>query len=586
MASRLRLAIVAVVVLLAAAPPLHAQADRGAYRIRSFDTHLTIEANSDVIVEERLDVVFREPRHGIFRTIPVRYSDPKGFAYSLDFRLLEVGDGQGGEHQVDVSNQGRYVRLRIGDPDREVNGQVTYVIRYRVRDALSQFPEHDEIYWNATGNEWNATIDSATATVTLPVPMAVDGVQAAGYTGAFGEAGRDVSVDTSSPGVVRFVATRSLAPLEGLTIAVGFPHGLVTFPSAGVRAARMAVDNWVALLPLVWLGYVVRQWRRSGRDPEGDASVVVNYEPPPDLSPGEIGTLIDERVDIADITATIVDLAVRGHLRIETVSEERMFGLWNSEDTSFTRLPDPPDDLREHESALLTGMFGNSAHVQASDLKNKFYSHIPTIQRTLYTRLAGHGYFDKRPDQTRTNWTVGGMFAGVATGAVAAGWLSLRGVGVPASVLIPIGTGLVTLLIFIIAARTMPRRTRKGVAARQWALGFEEFVTRVESDRMRMELADPRAAFERLLPYAMALGVAGEWASRFDDIYKAGNGPSWYVGPHGTHGGFAATSLERNLTGAMAATSRSMTASPRSSSGSGGGGSSGGGGGGGGGGSW
>jgi uncharacterized membrane protein len=160
----------------------------------------------------------------------------------------------------------------------------------------------------------------------------------------------------------------------------------------------------------------------------------------------------------------------------------------------------------------------------------------------------------------------------------------LRGVGEPAVALIPIVTGVLTFIAFALFAPAMPRRTPKGVQARQWALGFEEFATRVESDRLERAVADRRQAFESLLPYAMALGVADDWARRFEGIYREQT-PAWYVGPHGTHG-FSTRAFERSLAGAMSQASRSMTASPRSSSGSGGGGSSGGGGGGGGGGSW
>jgi hypothetical protein len=228
-------AAAAAVLLIAIGTPtgLAAQSeDRGAYVIRSFDTDLTVEANSDLLVEERIEVVFSEPRHGIYRTIPVRYSDPKGYAYSLGLRLLTATDAAGQPHQAKLSNEGRYTKIRLGDPEREVQGVVIYVLRYRVRDALARFAEHDEIYWNATGHEWNAPIERSSATVRLPGPVAVEGLRAAGYTGGFGSTERDVQIDHPAPGVVRFVAGHTLQPLEGLTVAVGFPQGLVSFPGA------------------------------------------------------------------------------------------------------------------------------------------------------------------------------------------------------------------------------------------------------------------------------------------------------------------------------------------------------------------
>lgn len=568
---------------LGAATPT--QQDLGAYTIRSFDTELVVEANSDLIVTERLEVVFSEPRRGIFRTIPVRYPDPKGYSYSLGFRLLDVTDGAGGRHQTQVTHEGRYVRIRIGDPDRTVTGAVTYVIRYRVRDALTTFAEHDEIYWNATGNEWNARIERATATVRLPAGVPDDQIKAAGYTGAFGATGRDVEVVHTEPSIVRFTATRPLDRLEGLTVAVGFPKGVVTFPSAADLAARRTADNWVLLLPFGWFAFLFVRYRRSGRDPDSNAPVAVMYEPPADLTPAGVGTLIDERVDMADITATVVDLAVRGYLTIRTEERDVLLGLFNRDETVFAKsVPKTPTPLADHEQIVLRGLFAGGSEVAASDLANKFYKHIPKIRASIYDGLTKDGYFDASPERVRAKWVVAGFGAALLTGVVALAWMGFRAIPPPAAVVIPIVTGVLTLAAFLGFAMAMPRRTVKGVQARQWALGFQEFAGRVEGDRLERAAANPRAAFEKLLPYAMALGVADDWARKFEGIYRD-NGPSWYTGPHSTRG-FSTLSMERGLTSAMSRASSSMTASPRSSSGSGGGGSSGGGGGGGGGGSW
>lgn len=577
-----------VLIVLAGAgvlSPAVAQQDRGAYAIRDFAVDLTVEANTDLIVEERIEVAFSEPRHGIFRTIPVRYSDPKGYAYSLHVRLLSVTDEAGRAHGTQVTNEGRYVKIRIGDPDRTVTGVVHYVIRYRVRDAVTAFAEHDEIYWNATGNEWNAEIARASATVRLPGPLAAGDIQAGGYTGVFGATGRDVEVSRPEAGVLHFAATRPLGRLEGMTVAVGFPKGVVTFPSTADLAVRRTADNWVLLLPAAWFAFVVRRYRRDGRDPDGGGPVTVMYEPPPGLTPGGIGTLIDERVDTVDITATVVDLAVRRYLTIRAEKVDLLFGLLTREDTVFVReRPEPAGPLAPHERAVLSALFAQGDDVKASDLANKFYRHIPAIRAGLYDRLVANGYFDASPEKVRGRWAALGVGAAMVTGLVAAGWMAFRAVGPPAQFVVPAVAALLTLVIFVVFSRAMPRRTMKGAQARQWALGFQEFAGRVEGDRLADAAADPRATFEALLPYAMALGVADDWARKFEGIY-AQQQPSWYVGPSATRG-FSTQSFERTLMASMSRASQSMTASPRSSSGSGGGGSSGGGGGGGGGGSW
>ncbi len=567
---------------LAAGP---AAADRGGYVIHRFDTQLTVEPNASLTVEERLEVEFTEPRHGIYRTIPVRYTDPRGFAYSLGLQLLSVTDEAGREYDTQVSDEGHYTKIRIGDADRTVAGHVVYRIRYRVRDALGHFSEYDEIYWNATGHEWNTTIGQATATVRLPARLPQDQLEAAGYTGSFGSRERAVAISHPEPGVVRFESTGSFAPLEGLTIAVGWPHGHVRFPTAIERAGRMIADNWVILLPLGWAAFLMRRYRRLGRDPEAGAPVMVQYEPPPGLSPAEAGTLIDESVDLADISATVIHLAIRRHLTIHMEERPQLFGMLKRDETVFRRLEPPAGNaLAPHEQRVLDALFARGNEVDASELANKFYAHIPGIRAALYARLVQKRHFDASPAQVRSKYVMQGFLWGGATALFSAGWLVFRGVGEPAVPLIPIVVGALTWLVFGAFSSAMPRRTESGVRARQWALGFQEFAGRVEGDRLERSAADPREAFEALLPYAMALGVGREWAKRFEGIYQQ-NEPGWYVGSHAGRG-FSTQAFERSLSAAMSRAGQSMTASPRSSSGSGGGGSSGGGGGGGGGGSW
>lgn len=562
-----------------------AAADLGGYVIHRFDTQLTVERDASLQVEERIEVEFSEPLHGIYRTIPVRYTDPRGFAYSLNLERVSATDETGQRYGTQLSDEGRYQKIRIGDADKTVEGRRIYVIRYRVRDALGQFPDHDEIYWNATGNEWNTTIGAASAVVRLPAPLTRGSLEAAGYSGQFGSRARDVTITYPEPGVVRFEASRSFGALEGMTVAVGWPHGHVRFPGALERAGRLIADNWFVLLPFAWLGFLWRRYRRLGRDPEAGASEMVQYEPPPGLGPGAVGTLIDEQADLADITATIVHLAIRRHLTIRQEGRQQLFGLVQRDETVFHREPPPAGDtLAPHEANVLNGLFAEGDDVDARSLANKFYVYIPGIKEALYDQLVEKGCFEASPEKVRSNYVMAGFLAGLATGGVAAAWLLLRGVGKPVMPIVPIVIGALVVVVFSVFSAAMPRRTRTGVRARRWALGFQEYARRVEGDRLERAAADPRATFEALLPYAMALGVGSAWARRFEGIYE-NEAPRWYVGQNAGRG-FSTTSFEQSLSSGMSRAGQSMTASPRSSSGSGGGGSSGGGGGGGGGGSW
>ena len=581
------LALVAAVVAIATGSA--ALADRGGYAIESFHTELDVRRDGDVIVTERLEVLFSEPRHGIYRTIPVRYTDPRGFAYALGFRLLGVEDAAGQSHRVKTSREGRDVNIRIGDPDRTVEGRVTYVIRYRVRDALVVRPEHDELYWNATGNEWEAGIGRASATVRLPAAVDDAALEKAGYIGRFGSTEQGVAIERPSGEEIAFLAPRPLEPLEGLTVAVAWPRGIVERPSLAVWAARLALENWILAAPLLALGLWIRQWRRSGRDPRGRGSIVVRYEAPEGVSPGEIGTVVDEKIDTRDITATLVDLAVRGYVRVRVEEQPLIFGLFSSEEIVLERRREgggPAEEaLLPHERLLLEALFSGGDEVEIDDLRERFYRHVPGIKDALLERVTRRGYFAGKPTEVRIHWALIGVGGAVATFLAGGSWAWLRGGILPQALGMPVAAGVLTAIIGFAFAQVMPRRTAKGVELREWALGFEEFVDRVEAEKLEQDRA--RNVFESLLPYAMALGVATAWARRFEGIYEQGGPPGWFVGRNPSQG-FSTRGFERSLSSAMSRTAGAMTQAPRSrgSSGSGGGGSSGGGGGGGGGGSW
>jgi hypothetical protein len=289
-------------------------------------------------------------------------------------------------------------------------------------------------------------------------------------------------------------------------------------------------------------------------------------------------------VDLRDITASVVDLAVRGYLKIHVTEEEHLFGLWKSEQTSFERLDRPWDDLRAYEREILQGIFASGRLVSTKELEEKFYRHIPDIRDAVWEDLDRRQYVAGKPTTVRKVWKFLGVMGGLLTFAIGYAWASFQGALFPHALAAPLVSALVVVILFLAFSPAMPRRTKKGVQSRAWALGFEEFVDRVE--REKLDADRQRNVFEALLPYAMALGVAAAWARKFEGIYRNA-APVWFSGPHRI-GSFSTGSFERSLSSAMTRAGAGMTSAPRSSgsSGSGGGGSSGGGGGGGGGGSW
>jgi len=579
-----RLPLVLLLLFVALGRPLPAAADRGGFVIERFDVDLTVRPDARLEVVEHLVVNFTAPRRGLYRDIPVRYTDPLGFGYSLGIHLESVVDDAGRTHPVKVTNHGRYLRIRIGDPRRTRTWRVVYILRYRVRNALRSFPDHDELYWNATGNEWRTTIGAASASIHLPAPFPADSLEFAGYTGTYGSRETAVTVARPDPSTAVVAARAPLDPFNGLTVVAAWPRGAVAFPGLWSRLGRFLVDNLILLIPPIVLWILFARYRTRGRDPRGPESVVVRYEPPPGVSPAELGTLVDERVDLRDITATLVDLAVRGFLEIRVEERALFLGLGKRQAPVFERKRRENEQLLPHERLLLDGFFETGDRVETNDLRNRFYKHLPRIKKAVEKRLTALGHFAENPSTVRTRYVGGGFLFGILTFLAGFLWGRFRGGVLPNALVFPILCAGLVLVLFIGFSRSMPRRTASGVRLRQWARGFEEFAERVEGDHLDRDRA--RGVFESLLPFAMALGVAEAWAERFEHLYDEAP-PTWYAGAFAP-GVFSTSALERSLSSAVAETGKSMAAAPRSSSssGSGGGGFSGGGGGGGGGGSW
>ena len=541
--------------------------------IESFNTNIEILPNSDMLVTEQIAADFsRESHHGIYRDISIAREDRLGSKFRYRVKLLNVTDENGNEYPYSVTYPSGYVHVRVGDPNRTISGRATYLIKYQVSRGLRFFDDHDELYWNATGNEWGVPIKSATVDVAFPFPVKEDDLTIASYSGRFGAKGEAAQYNVSQKGI-RFALDQALNAQEGLTVAVGWHKGLVKPPSAFQEVRWLLGDNIGLLIPpIVFLGLFFN-WYTRGRDEPGRGSIMVRYEPPQGLSPAETGTLIDERVDTRDIAAIVVDLAVRGYIKIDEISPG---GFLSAAEYQFTKLKNAEiNDLKDFELTVFQGIFAEGDSISTENLRNKFYKYLPGIKSALYEELAKKGYFWSRPDSLRNGYVAAGILGAFACFMIGM-WTSLAPLTIFGLVL--------SALLFIPFGMVMPRKTNKGRIAYEEIKGLEEFIGRAELPAI--ELAEKRNLFEKLLPYAIVLRLSNEWARRFEGLYT--EPPRWFTGSN--VGVFSATGFTSSVQRSVSTVGAVMTASPRSSGSSGGGGGgggfSGGGGGGGGGGAW
>jgi len=312
---------------------------------------------------------------------------------------------------------------------------------------------------------------------------------------------------------------------------------------------------------LIWV-----RWTRGG-DPKRD-STTIQYDPPDRLTPAECVALLENDLDMCGITATLVDLSVRGYLSINANQPRaNSRGAGGSADNvdyllHLVKSPDEWQSLKPHERSVLSAIFlpGNPLRllpeivtklkedgthpviagvfsrlqakveenpglralseakadpqpdVSLSDLRGNFFAHVPMIRVAVFDALHAGGYYVRRPDQMRAGYLAVGVFVGVVMAAIG-GLLMSKGVeSLPTAL-----SGVLTALIICVFGWIMPARSPAGARALGKIRGFQNFLGRVEKDRIERLEKTPQL-FERYLPYAMALRVDTRWSQAFAGI--------------------------------------------------------------------
>ena len=566
----LRLFLVSILAFFGA---LTAQA---AERIHNFDVDIEVRTDGDILVTETIEVTGEgvQIRRGIYRSLPRYYKDKKEDQYRYGYSVKSV-TRNGRKEPYAVLKEGNAYTIRMGDEDvfLPVGERQTYVIQYLVKNQVRYFEDHDEIYWNVTGTYWNFPIDAASATLTFPEGVRVQSLD--GYTGRFGEAGKNYSV-AQNGNVIEFRTTEPLLMSQGMTVSVSINKGLIDPPSFSDKLG-LFWQKYLGLLmlagTLVGVGiYYYSSWLSVGRD-AAKLPVFPIYEPPKDISPAGAHMIYYRSYKGNEaFSASLLSLATQGYLEIESEKKE----------VTISRLVGSgKPQLLPEEQTLNDSLFGSS---MSRSFGKKYDSSFATTFTNFKSRLQkkyGDPYF---------RWNTGYvLLAGAASIAIFfiamantlnwTSWHTLAVVGL-----------IVTNLAFLYL---MPARTKKGAKARSEIAGLRLYMETAEKHQMNM--ADPisggppamsKERYEQLLPYAMALNVEKPWTKYFEKMLpnEAQNyDPTWSRGRflgHSLHN--ATRSLENSINSSVSTAS----VKPSSSSGGGGGGFSGGGGGGGGGGGW
>jgi len=537
----------------------------------SFQGDYILDKDGGVSVTETISYRFdpaQGVRHGIYRSITVRQGlDDRPDAYRYyAMSAVSVSSPTGANAEYQLVDNGSVTTIKIGSAKVEVSGTQTYVVKYHLANVMNPFTDTQtaEFYYNIFTSD---SIAKDQVSLRVDAPAAATEVRC-----GRGTAGSEC--DSAEAGQTSEFTVSSLASLENLTIAARYPLGAFDKIAPDIRtggsplgetqarAASYAALAGALLIPLaagVGMGALVAtrgrdEWYAGvtpGLTPGREAqaapvergarpTIAVQFNPPPGVQPGLVGTIIDESADTLDVSATVIDLAVRGFLTIEEVDGG---GFTKRTDWRLTRLMPPEGEvLRPYESSLLEGLFATANPVLLSDLKNHFSKTLSSVKDQMYDEVLSRGWFRKSPQRQRALWLALGFLL-IGSGAVLLFLLgiTMRGVDRTAGLSLPVSSGLllgagvlIGGILVVILGRRVPAKTAEGSAVLAQSLGFRQYLATAEANQIRWEEAQD--VFSRYLPYAIVFGVAERWAKTFEQVAAAAAAagqpilmPTWYI---------------------------------------------------------
>jgi len=540
--------------------------------IRSFEVKITIEKQGYIQVDEHLKVDFSEKKRGIIRNIPFKYTY-RGKSYKTKIDRVNV---EGWDFKVTAQNNQK--TIRIGHPDKYLEGNQDYKIRYRVKGPFIHAKEYDEFYWNITGNEWTAAIEQVKFDIELPdeTPLAYQDLKV--FTGQSGSKQDNAFIEQSG----RHISGTSIAgfnPGEGLTIALKLPAGYINPENAlnleitpMQKTVKELKTQWpLALIPAFAISLLVGFWNKL-RGIQMPKVVEPQPYPPQDLNPAEVGAFYDHVVNDRDVISLLPYWAAEGIIRMEYNPQNR--------ETYLIRLKGLEPDRPAYEQVLYYDLFNHRETVGLSSLRYQFSGTHQRVKSMIKHEIIGMQLYDEKYRYWFTSWrTWIMMFALIPLAAVSfilGYWL--------AGVIFLLG-----VIVFIILMNQPKVLSEKGKIFHHQLKGFYAFLKNDQNGQYQNVMEKDPLYFDKVYPYAVALKLDKAFVKKIKPFQQFA--PIWYgyygmavLGNRSTMEDFDHDFQPKEITSAF-----SVTHDPSSTSGGGGfsgGGSSGGGFGGGGGSSW
>jgi len=403
---------------------------------------------------------------------------------------------------------GTLVRINFQARDE----QRGWIISYRMKGAMIYAEDYDRLYWNAIPLDREADIKASRITVRPPEGMNLSEVRYTDYYTTPFPSGRD---DSGRDGDVIWWEATNIPGYFDFTIDVAFPKGIIDKPWPYRTSTLWLMLGLSLAIFLVALALMLGLWGLKGRDAYGEPTSGVSYEPPRELRPAVMAMLVQQQPKPDDVTATVIDLAVRGKLKI---IEEEETGL---NEFSFERLDDSKQGLLPYEVTVMKGLFKKGERVDGEDVR--LGDRLAIFLNGVRDEARKKKLFYDDPEKTVSRYFKLAMALLLLPPIilfVQHFWVDLGYVWILLT-----GTVPAAIAVWIIA-HAMPQRTPLGSRLYWQAMGFREYLKTAEAGEVESMTIQN---FQENLPYAMALGLADRWAEMFAGILTAA--PEWYTGP-------------------------------------------------------
>ncbi|OGZ27365.1 MAG: hypothetical protein A2427_03445 [Candidatus Nealsonbacteria bacterium RIFOXYC1_FULL_40_7] len=545
---------------------------KAAYYYDSIDVKITVNKDSTFDVEER-QTYFLDGSFGyFFRDIDLNRLDHLSEISAFDEKGNRIDN-------ISVSGKGDKIHIQWDFERRNFKKELkSWTIKYKVHGGLGFYKDYDELYWNAVFGDRDVLVAKSEVKVFLPKDIPSFKVKL--FVGPAGSVKQFETYSVFENSAV--FSGNEIKPRESMTIVIWWPKGFIEKPflyqNQMINLSALALG---ILIPLVVFIISYSVWRKKGRDAKIEKTIISQYDSP--LSPALSAVVARQNITAKDVLAIIVDLAVRGYLKIK--EEEKGFSIFKHKEYSFERM-ERKDGLLPFEEKILDSLFGGSPVVLATEIRRRFHIELPAIKKEIFKEVEKTSYFNGNIEKTRKKY--GFFYSKVFVLLVIiifafvffSGFLKIPADYFPIAIIAVISIA-ISSFIGMAFAYYMPVLTKEGAEAKWHILGFKEYLNTAERFRIGEETAD---TFSKLLPFAIVFGVEKQWAKRFS--YLKYTNQNWFVPAQVYSGQGGSPSSFSEFASSISNFSNSVSSAFGSSSGGSGasGGSAGGGGGGGGGG--